>query len=35
MKVVPVLLLLFSLVVFTVPAHAEPVRYGLPTPGVV
>jgi len=35
MRVVLVLSLFFSLVVFTVPAHAEPVRYGLPTPGVV
>lgn len=35
MRVVLVLSLLFSLVVFTAPAHAEPVRYGLPTPGVV
>jgi len=35
MRVVLSLLLLFSLVVFTAPAYAEPVRYGLPTPGVV
>jgi len=35
MRVALPLSLLLSLIVLAVPAHAGPVRYGLPTPGVV